>query len=236
MPSPRFHKLPPERKARIIAAARDEFLEHGFAEASLNRVVERAGLSKGAVYYYFDSKEDLFTLVIQGIVADFLKALGEFPEVGTAREFWAATENMIRNASAMCESNEPVMRLSFAFLRETGSGSARVSAHALYADAMGWITRMLRTGQQVGAIRTDLPLELLAALLAAVDHAVDLWMASTAETIDAHEIESHGRLVMSLVRRLLEPGAACGEEPRETGERSPRTAGKGHPRSKGGKR
>ncbi len=235
MPSPRFHKLPPERQARIIAAARDEFLEHGFADASLNRVVERAGLSKGAVYYYFDSKEDLFTLVIQGIVTEFLEALGELPAVATAEEFWSATEDVIRHASSMCEGNEPVMKLSLAFLKEIGTGASGISAHALYADAMGWIMRMLRAGQQVGAIRTDLPLELLAALLAAVDHAVDLWMASTAETIDSSEIESHGRLVMSLVRRLLEPEVAPNEERQPTPGRRSRKAPRGHSISKGGK-
>ena len=47
-------------KENIICSARREFLDHGYAEASLRVIAEKAGLTKGAIYSYFESKDALF--------------------------------------------------------------------------------------------------------------------------------------------------------------------------------
>ncbi|QNE37000.1 TetR/AcrR family transcriptional regulator [Leifsonia shinshuensis] len=46
-------------RASILEAAADEFDQHGYAGARLERIVERTGLTKGAVYFHFRSKLDL---------------------------------------------------------------------------------------------------------------------------------------------------------------------------------
>lgn len=57
------------RPGELIAAALDLFVERGFAATRLEDVARRAGVSKGTVYLYFPSKEDLFKQVIlTGIV------------------------------------------------------------------------------------------------------------------------------------------------------------------------
>ena len=52
----------------ILRAAFDEFATHGFSTASLNRIIDAAGISKGSMYYYFDSKEALFIAVMEIVV------------------------------------------------------------------------------------------------------------------------------------------------------------------------
>ena len=47
-------------KENIICSARSEFLDHGYAEASLRVIAEKAGLTKGAIYSYFENKDALF--------------------------------------------------------------------------------------------------------------------------------------------------------------------------------
>jgi AcrR family transcriptional regulator len=57
------------RPAELTAAALGLFVDKGFAATRLEDVAARAGVSKGTLYLYFDSKEALFTAVIQeGIV------------------------------------------------------------------------------------------------------------------------------------------------------------------------
>lgn len=57
------------RPAELVAAAADLFSEKGFAATRLDDVASRAGVSKGTLYLYFDSKEALFRAVIrEGIV------------------------------------------------------------------------------------------------------------------------------------------------------------------------
>lgn len=68
MPKVKPSKAPPPpatrrgelRREALLDAARDIFLEHGYASASIDEVVQRTGGSKASVYQYFGSKEGLF--------------------------------------------------------------------------------------------------------------------------------------------------------------------------------
>src|SRR5258708_3675052 len=54
-------------QATILAAARDEFADHGLGGARMDRIAERAGLNKRLIYYYFEDKEQLFRAVLEQV-------------------------------------------------------------------------------------------------------------------------------------------------------------------------
>jgi AcrR family transcriptional regulator len=54
----------------ILAAARDEFAEHGLGGARVDRIAERAGLNKRLIYYYFEDKDKLFQAVLEQAYRD----------------------------------------------------------------------------------------------------------------------------------------------------------------------
>lgn len=60
MPKTTFLNLPEDRRNTLVERALDEFAAHPFHEASLSRIVARAGIAKGSVYQYFDDKLDLY--------------------------------------------------------------------------------------------------------------------------------------------------------------------------------
>jgi len=49
-----------QTRARLLEAAKEIFEENGFLEARISDIAERARLSHGAFYHYFDSKEQIF--------------------------------------------------------------------------------------------------------------------------------------------------------------------------------
>lgn len=53
-----------ERRKAMLTAALDEFYERGFTAARMDDIANRAGLSKGAIYLYFNSKDALFTALV----------------------------------------------------------------------------------------------------------------------------------------------------------------------------
>jgi AcrR family transcriptional regulator len=66
---PRFERRKDARPGEILDAALELFVERGFAATRLEDVAQRAGVSKGTVYLYFDGKEELFKAVVRsGIV------------------------------------------------------------------------------------------------------------------------------------------------------------------------
>jgi len=74
---PRFERRKEARPGEILDAALEIFVEKGFAATRLEDVAQRAGVSKGTVYLYFDSKEELFKAVIRsGIVRAIEEAEG----------------------------------------------------------------------------------------------------------------------------------------------------------------
>lgn len=63
-------RLMERKRAAIVNAAQQAFLETGYAETSMNRIAEDAGVSIKTVYRHFENKDDLFTAVIQAACDD----------------------------------------------------------------------------------------------------------------------------------------------------------------------
>jgi AcrR family transcriptional regulator len=51
-------------RSRILTAARQEFLKHGYAQASMRFVAERSDITVGNIYRYFSSKQSLFNEIV----------------------------------------------------------------------------------------------------------------------------------------------------------------------------
>lgn len=58
-------------KELLLKSGKEEFLVKGFEKASLRKICEKAGVTTGAVYFFFENKEDLF----HQIVADTVKQM-----------------------------------------------------------------------------------------------------------------------------------------------------------------
>ena len=88
MPFSRYNKLPAEKRERLMEAAAKEFAAYGFEDASVNRILETVQMSKGAAYYYFEDKVDLFFTVIQYCIERLELNLALDPATSTAETFW----------------------------------------------------------------------------------------------------------------------------------------------------
>ena len=63
--APKWRRCPEDRPSQIIKAALEVFGECGLANARLQDIAERAGVSKGTIYLYFPNKEELFREMIR---------------------------------------------------------------------------------------------------------------------------------------------------------------------------
>ena len=69
---PRWHRRPESRPDEILDAARKVFGDCGFARTKLDDVARLAGVSKGTLYLYFDSKETLFREMVRAKIVALL--------------------------------------------------------------------------------------------------------------------------------------------------------------------
>ncbi len=65
MPKQTFRNLAAEKRDRLMAAAREEFASHDFAKAKLDHIAQAAGVPKGSLYQYFETKEDFYVYTVQ---------------------------------------------------------------------------------------------------------------------------------------------------------------------------
>ena len=86
MPEPRFRRRKENRPQEITEAALAAFAEKGYAATRVDEVAKRAGISKGLLYLYFKTKEDLFKAVIRSFVVpkiDELTAIVDASELSS---------------------------------------------------------------------------------------------------------------------------------------------------------
>ncbi|MCB0003433.1 MAG: TetR/AcrR family transcriptional regulator [Anaerolineae bacterium] len=67
MPKETFFNLPDDKRSLICDVAIEEFTEYLYDQASVNRIVAKAGIAKGSFYQYFEDKKDLYMYVLQVI-------------------------------------------------------------------------------------------------------------------------------------------------------------------------
>ncbi|WP_454761687.1 TetR/AcrR family transcriptional regulator [Caulobacter segnis] len=75
--SPKWRRRAEARPGEIVQAAFDVFAEKGFAAAKLDEIAARAGISKGALYLYFETKEDIFRAVVREAVVPNISMIEE---------------------------------------------------------------------------------------------------------------------------------------------------------------
>ena len=92
---PRWRRRKDARPEEIISAALDVFTDRGFAATKLEDIARRAGVTKGTIYLYFDSKEALFKALVRQTIVPII-AQGEAIAqtfIGSARELF---ERLVR--------------------------------------------------------------------------------------------------------------------------------------------
>ena len=95
-----------ERDECILCAARDEFAQHGYHAANMERIAAEAGLGKGTIYRRFNSKQILFLVAIHSGRVELAESLGKIPSDLPFRErlqakLTAVTEHFMAHANIM---------------------------------------------------------------------------------------------------------------------------------------
>ncbi|MDQ6754575.1 MAG: TetR/AcrR family transcriptional regulator [Actinomycetota bacterium] len=187
MVRPRFAKLPPSQQEAILRVALDEFSSRGYHDASLNRVIDAAGISKGSMYYYFEGKEDLYAYVARTGLADLFERVGPLPKLdgGDADAFWSVLENYYLRLMRALAASPQLAALLRGWAATSKSPAFQQAQGEIQQASVPWIEQVLVAGQRVGAVRDDLPSSLLIAVVLGMGEAIDVWLMSQQPDDDA---------------------------------------------------
>ncbi len=200
----RFDNLDARKQEAILKAAGEEFAEKGFEGASINRIIQRSGMSKGSVYYYFEDKADLFATVIERGTQRVMEEVG-WPslEVLGPDEFWNALLELTHRSVDFVRRDEWWIRMARSFHRlrhEVGAGPA---VQRLEEMGRSWWRSIVRRGQDLGVIRTDLPLDLLVEIVMGADEGGDRWMMDHWDQLERSGLDEIVDARVDLLRDML---------------------------------
>jgi AcrR family transcriptional regulator len=148
-------------RARLLAAAAEEFGRVGLERANVNVISHAAGFAKGTIYNYFPSKEELFLAVVEEASVQ-ATASGSAPDEAPARERLTAT---LAGFCAWVGEHDSFARV---LVRECLMGTPGLYPRVLGAEAplVGELEAIVRAAVARGELRDDVAAELLALAIA----------------------------------------------------------------------
>lgn len=198
----RFSRLAPERQQAILDVAAEEFSEHGFDGASYNRIIERAGLSKGSAYYYFEGKDDLYATVLEATLVGLVDRVGTWTRPGDAEAFWRQLRGAYFAMLDFVMGDERSARLLRGMSQARANPKLREVWLRFEAPLTTWLGRVLADGRKVGAVRKDVPEALLLVALTGLAQATDFWLLEQWERQGEHASRRGAEQVFSLIEDL----------------------------------
>ena len=88
MPKQTFLNLPEEKRKAFIETALDEFANNDYNNASVSKIVVKAGIAKGSVYQYFEDKQDLFIYLLDVANQEMLANITQTPPPDPNADFF----------------------------------------------------------------------------------------------------------------------------------------------------
>jgi AcrR family transcriptional regulator len=147
--NPRNHYA--ERRRQVIRAAAEVFRVKGFGATSIRDVAEAANVNRASVYYYVESKEELF----EAVVLDALEANVEMAEkvCRSSRDPVEKLDQLVKRLLRSYAENYPQM---YVFIQESTGGNASAGIHDLERRFGDAFTKVIEQGIKRGVFRSDL--------------------------------------------------------------------------------
>lgn len=206
MARPRFEKTDPAKQEVILEAAAKEFARYGYEAASVNRIVEAAGLSKGAFYYYFDDKADLATAVTLWASRPQLELSKKLTTPTDRESFWRIFEEYVREGVRELQrsplSNQVLSRLGSAYLKHRELADRVMQT---VAQPMAAYSAFMKRGQELGAVRSDLPVEVLFRVTSGIKESLLRVYLPDGHVMTAQELTQFTETALDLWRRVCAP-------------------------------
>ena len=157
---------------RLLAAATRLFAEHGYESTSVQEIVAVAGVTKGAMYHYFGSKDDLLYEVYARVLrmqTEHLVEIAGHDAPVTERVHTAAVDVIVTSIDNMDDT--VIFFRSMHQLQESKQRTVRAERRKYHEIFRG----MVEQGQEEGVFRTDVPADLVVDYYFGSVHHLSTW-------------------------------------------------------------
>ncbi|WP_185897233.1 TetR family transcriptional regulator [Paenibacillus zeisoli] len=181
-----------QRRQQILDAAEQVFIRTGYELATMKNIVEEAEMSRGWIYLYFQTKEEIFEALIAKHEQEneymFSQLLASSPSI------WAALDRLLTEQKKAMNTLENSLASAYYeyFLSGYRDKDRRIRLIRHYDAALGNIIRLIEAGIAKGEFRPTLPTQLIGKIMTSnLEGIMSLAMAvGTAQAEAAAQIDA----------------------------------------------
>ncbi|MCG8453527.1 MAG: TetR/AcrR family transcriptional regulator [Spirochaetales bacterium] len=148
-----FSRISPEKRQRVLQAAAAEFAEKGLNLANINVIAERAGISVGSLYKYFESKTHLYLEVVNRGLPLLEEALD--PIVNSSLSLEEKVDSLVAAVFDGVRAYPVMNRLYHRFTAEGDSELAEKLSSSLESVTANAYTALMRQAKEDGVLSHD---------------------------------------------------------------------------------
>ena len=152
----KFTQLTDSKQKSIIDASVYEFANNGFKNASVNKIVEKAGISKGSLFNYFKSKNLLFDHIYQIALKEVKTYLAKVRDESENDDFFTRFNKIINSGITFINKYPRLARIYFRLLNSDDSPHGKVIIQKLHSEAIRYLTNIVKTGIERNELRSEL--------------------------------------------------------------------------------
>ena len=163
MPTLTFKNLSLEKKNRIMEACFDEFSHYSFSEASINRIIKQARISRGSFYQYFKDKEDCYIEVLSQIAQRKMEIFKDIHQVKGHLSVFDQLIQMMKNIAIWMEKEPRLYRIGV--LMDTDNSAFVDKLRRQNPSIVDYYRNLIEEEQNKGKIRSDIDADTLSDLM-----------------------------------------------------------------------
>jgi AcrR family transcriptional regulator len=188
-----------ERKDQIMSAAEDVFAKKGFDKARMDDIADKTGLSKGTLYLYYKSKDDLIIAIVDRI---FQREFSSFENIdmsdmSATDAIWLFTDTVIRDIKIFMR----LMPLAYEFLGLAFRNKFVQKALRIYVNRyMNILVPIIQQGIDSGEFRLVEAKDVAIAMGAIIEGTMLIWVYDKSLVEPKSQIRSGMKLLLEGVQ------------------------------------
>ncbi len=177
----------PDVQRRLLSAATRLFAEQGFDRTSVSQIVEAAGVTKGAMYHYFRSKDDLLYEIYARVLREQTRRLEAFAasDEPVPRRLHSIASDVVVSTIANLDDTAIFFR-SMHRLDPATREAVRRQRRRYHERFRG----LIEEGQRAGRFRSDKPAEIIVDFFFGAVHHLGYWYRPSGE-LSARQVGDH---------------------------------------------
>lgn len=144
------------KQKSIIDASVNEFANNGFKNASVNKIVEKAGISKGSLFNYFKSKNLLFDHIYQIALREVKTYLAKVRNESENDDFFTRFSKIINSGVTFINKHPRLAKIYFRLLNSDDSPHGKAIIKKLHSEAIRYLSDFVDTGIERNELPSDL--------------------------------------------------------------------------------